>query len=139
MNPLLVHFDNGWNSELAISNINSLINKTKFDLKTVIVNWEEFRDIQLSFLKAGVVDIELVTDHAIFANMLDIASKYKIKNILSGTNIMTEHAMPLEWIWRKTDLRNIKDIHKNEGNGKIKTYPRMHFFKWYLNLSLIHI
>ena len=137
LNPLLVHFDNGWNSELAISNINSLINKTKFDLKTVIVNWEEFRDIQLSFLKAGVVDIELVTDHAIFANMLDIASKYKIKNILSGTNIMTEHAMPLEWIWRKTDLRNIKDIHKNEGNGKIKTYPRMHFFKWYLNLYVL--
>ena len=137
LNPLLVHFDNGWNSELAISNINNLINKTNFDLKTVVVNWEEFRDIQLSFLKAGVIDIELVTDHAIFANLLDIASKYKIKNILSGTNIMTEHAMPLEWIWRKTDLKNIKDIHKKEGSGMIKTYPRMHFLKWYFNLYIL--
>ena len=84
-----------------------------------------------------MIDIELVTDHAIFANMLDIASEYKIKNILSGTNIMTEHAMPLEWIWRKTDFRNIKDIHKNEGNGSISTYPRMNFLKWYLNLYVL--
>jgi N-acetyl sugar amidotransferase len=134
LNPLLVHFDNGWNSELASSNINNLIKKTNFDLKTIVVNWEEFRDIQLSFLKAGVIDIELVSDHAIFANLLDIASKYKIKNILSGTNIMTEHAMPGDWMWRKTDFRNIKNIHKSEGSGQIKTYPHMNFLKWYLNL-----
>ena len=136
LNPLLVHFDNGWNTELASSNINNLIKKTNFDLKTIVVNWEEFRDIQLSFLKAGVIDIELVTDHAIFANLLDIASEYKIKNILSGTNIMTEHAMPIDWMWRKTDFRNIKDIHKKEGSGQIKTYPHMNFLKWYLNLHV---
>jgi N-acetyl sugar amidotransferase len=134
LNPLLVHFDNGWNSELATSNINSLIKKTNFDLKTTVVNWEEFRDIQLSFLKAGVIDIELVTDHAIFSNLLHMAEKYKIKNIISGTNIMTEHAMPSTWMWRKTDSRNIKDIYKREGNGQFRTYPHMNFLKWYLNL-----
>jgi N-acetyl sugar amidotransferase len=131
LNPLLVHFDNGWNSETSISNINKLINKTNFDLKTVVMNWEEFRDIQLSFLKAGVIDIELPTDHAIFANLLNIAKKYKIKNILSGTNIFTEHAMPLDWMWRKTDFKNIADIHKKNGSIKIKNFPRMKFFNWY--------
>ena len=134
LKPLLVHFDNGWNSELATSNINRLIKKTNFDLKTTVVNWEEFRDIQLSFLKAGVIDIELVTDHAIFANLLHIAAKYKIKNIISGTNILTEHAMPSTWMWRKTDSINIKNIYKREGNGQFRTYPHMNFLKWYLNL-----
>ena len=100
LNPLLVHFDNGWNSELAVSNIKKLVSKTKFDLQTYVVNWKEFKDIQRSFIKAGVVDIELVTDHAIFANLIRTA-KNNIKYILSGTNIFTEHAMPRDWIWRK--------------------------------------
>ena len=65
------------------------------------------------FFKAGVIDIELVTDHAIFANLINTAKKKSIKYILSGTNIFTEHAMPPEWMWRKTDFKNIKSIHYN--------------------------
>ena len=75
LKPLLLHFDNGWNSELSVSNIKKLANKTKFDLETYVVNWNEFKDLQLSFIKSGVVDIELVTDHAIFANLINTAKK----------------------------------------------------------------
>ena len=81
LRPLLVHFDNGWNSELAIHNIECVVNKTGFDLHTFVMDWEEFRDIQLSFLKASVVDIELVTDHAIITKLYQLAIKFNIKYI----------------------------------------------------------
>ena len=75
----------------------------------------------------------MVTDHAIFANLFKTAKKNNIKYILSGTNIFTEHAMPRSWMWRKTDFRNIKSIHKKYGKVKIDTYPRMGLLRWYLS------
>lgn len=132
LNPLLLHYDNGWNSELAISNIKKIASKSNFDLKTYVVNWEEFKDIQKSFLKSGVIDIELVTDHAIFANLVKVARENNIKYILSGNNFNTENGMPHSWIWRKTDFLNIKDIHSKFGELKLKTYPRMNIITWYL-------
>ncbi len=132
LKPLLIHFDNGWNSELAVSNIKKISNVCGFELQTYVVNWLEFKNIQRSFIKSGVIDIELVTDHAIFANLINTAKKNNIKYILSGTNIFTEHAMPKEWIWRKSDIRNIKSIHKKYGTIKINSYPTMNFFDWYI-------
>ena len=69
LRPLAVHLDNGWDSELAVQNIENVVNKLGIELYTHVIDWEEFRDLQLSFIKASVVDIELVSDHAIFATM----------------------------------------------------------------------
>ncbi|MFT7155114.1 MAG: N-acetyl sugar amidotransferase [Parvicella sp.] len=130
LNPLAVHFDNGWNSELAISNIEKIVNKCGFDLQTYVINWQEFKDLQRSFLKAGVIDIELLTDHAIFASLFQIRRKYGIKYVLSGTNYSTEHGMPESWTWLKTDKSNILDIHSKYGERKIKSYPMMNTIRW---------
>ena len=46
--------------------------------------------------------------------------------------MFTEHGMPREWIWRKSDRKNIIDIQKKYGNIKIKSYPTMNFFSWYI-------
>jgi N-acetyl sugar amidotransferase len=136
LNPLCIHFDNGWNSELAVSNIHSIISKYGFDLKTYVIDWEEFRDLQRSFLKAGVVDLELLSDHAIFASMYKIRKEFNIKYILSGTNYVTEHGMPMEWIWHKTDLTNIKSIQKKFGQIKINSFPTINSYKWVLSRKL---
>lgn len=129
LRPLAVHLDNGWNSELAVQNVQNVINKLGFDLYTLVVNWQEFKDIQLSYLKASVVDIEVVSDHAIFATMYKLAKENKIGYILSGTNVVTEHIMPPSWLYKKMDFRNLNDIHKHYGNVKIKTYPTFNFLK----------
>lgn len=129
LRPLAVHLDNGWNSELAVQNVQNVINKLGFDLYTLVVNWREFKDIQLSYLKASVVDIEVVSDHAIFATMYKLAKENKIGYILSGTNVVTEHIMPPSWLYKKMDFRNLYDIHKRFGKVKIKTYPTFNFFK----------
>jgi N-acetyl sugar amidotransferase len=130
LRPLAVHLDNGWNSELAVKNVENIISKCGFDLYTLVVNWEEFKDIQLSYLKASVVDIEVVSDHAIFATMYKLAKKYKTGYIISGTNIVTEYIMPPSWLYQKMDFSNLKDIHNKYGTKRLKTYPTFDFKKY---------
>lgn len=123
LRPLIVHFDNGWNSELAVKNIENIISRLGFDLYTLVVDWEEFKDIQMAYLKASVVDIEAITDHAILGTLFRLAAKNDIKYILSGTNVVTEATLPKHWIFNKYDHVNIKDIHTKFGSLKLKTYP----------------
>jgi N-acetyl sugar amidotransferase len=123
LRPLAVHFDNGWNSELAVMNIEHIITKLGFDLFTYVINWEEFKDLQIAYLKASVVDIEAITDHAIFASLYKLAGERKIKYILSGTNIQTENTLPKSWIHPKMDHVNIKSIHAAYGTVPLKTFP----------------
>lgn len=136
LNPLVVHFDNGWNSELAVANINNIVSRLGFDLYTLVVNWEEFRDLQLSYIKANVVDIEALTDHAIIGTLYKLASRHDIKYILSGSNIVTEGILPKYWIFNKADGLNIKAIHQQFGTVKLKTYPffSTHRKRYYLNI-----
>jgi len=120
---LCVHFDNGWNSELAVKNIENIVSKLDFDLETYVINWDEFRDIQLAFFKANVIDIEAITDHAILGTVYKIAQNNNIKYILSGNNVVSESLLPKYWIYHKADDVNIKDIHKQYGTIKLKTFP----------------
>lgn len=123
LRPLAVHFDNGWNSELAVMNIQNIVSKLGIDLHTHVVDWEEFRDLQIAYLKASVVDIEAITDHAITCVMYQLASSMGIRYMLSGTNIQTETTMPPTWIFNKADYRNIRSIHRAYGTVKLKTFP----------------
>jgi|SRR6185437_7317793 N-acetyl sugar amidotransferase len=123
LRPLIVHFDNGWNSEIAVRNINNIIKHTGYDLYTIVVDWEEFKDLQLAYIKASVVDIEVPTDHAISGTLQRLAVKYKIKYILSGNNVATEAILPPSWIYNKNDYVNLTNIHKQFGSRALKTYP----------------
>jgi N-acetyl sugar amidotransferase len=129
LRPLAVHLDNGWDSELAVMNIENIVKKLGFDLFTLVVNWEEFKDIQLAYLKASVVDIEVVSDHAIFATMYKLAKEHNVPYIISGTNIVTEYIMPPSWLYSKMDYENLKHIHDQYGTIRRKTYPTYNFFK----------
>lgn len=128
LRPLAVHFDNGWNSELAVSNIEGIVSRLGVDLRTYVINWAEFKDLQLAYLKASVVDIEAITDHAIIAAMWRIAAEEGIKYILSGTNVATEAVLPRAWVHPKTDHVNIKAIHRQFGSLPLKTFP---FIGWW--------
>lgn len=139
LRALAVHCDNGWNSELAVKNIENIVKKLSFDLYTHVINWDEFRDLQLSYLKASVVDIEAVTDHAIVATLYQVAVKNKIKYILSGENIATEGLLPQHWVHNKNDLINIKAIHRRFGSIRLKTYPTLGFRKNLLYQRLLGI
>lgn len=126
LRPLIVHCDNGWNSELAQYNIEQTVKRLGFDLFTYVINWEEFRELQLSYLKASVVDIEVLTDHAFMAVLYEQARKWKIKYVLAGMNTVTEQVLPTYWVFHKGDVENIKDIQTKHGRmhtKQIKSFP----------------
>lgn len=128
---LLVHCDNGWNSELAVKNIQNICNKTGFDLYTHVLDWESFKDLQIAFIKSGVVDIELPYDYALYILMYTTAKKFNIPSVLSGHNLVTEgNYMPKSWVHNKLDLTNILDIHKKFGTRKLINYPKMSVLKF---------
>jgi N-acetyl sugar amidotransferase len=137
LRPLIVHFDNGWNSELAVKNIENIIQKLGFDLHTHVISWEEFKDLQLSYLKASVIDIEVPTDQLIFASLFQIAKKYKIKSVVNGLNIVTEAILPRSWVYMdKLDIVNLTNIHKKFGTVPLKNFPKLGLTKQYINRVL---
>lgn len=125
LRPLAVHLDNGWNSELAVHNIRETLDRLDIDLYTHVIDWNEFRDIQLSFFKASVPNCEIPTDHAINALLIRTAIKHRIRYIFVGSNIATEGIMPISWGHYNQDLKHLKAIHKRFGTVRMKTFPQM--------------
>ncbi|WP_262889553.1 N-acetyl sugar amidotransferase [Tenacibaculum pelagium] len=124
LRPLVFHVDAGWNSQIAVNNIERLVDGLGLDLYTEVINWEEIKDLQLAFFKSGVPHVDVPQDHAFFATMYKFASKHKIKYILTGGNYSTECVRnPLEWMYYQSDSIQLKDIYKKFGTGKLKDYP----------------
>jgi len=124
---LCVHFDNGWDSELAVKNIENVVSRLNFDLYTYVIDWEEFKDLQLAYFKANVIDIEAVNDIAIFLSLDKICARYGLKYILDGRNIVTEQTIPSAWL--NKDLGNMLNIHKKFGTRPLRTFPIIGRFK----------
>jgi len=125
LRPIAIHLDNGWNSELAVKNIENTLTKLNIPLFTHVIDWEEFRDIQLSFLYASTPDMEIPTDHAINALLFNQAAKFGIEYIISGSNFNDEGAFPESWAYGHLDWKYISGIHNKFGKHKIKTFPHL--------------
>lgn len=124
LRPLVFHVDAGWNSQIAVNNIERLVDGLKLDLYTEVINWEEIKELQLAFFKSGVPHIDVPQDHAYFATMYKFASKHNIKFIITGGNYSTECVRnPLEWMYYQSDSIQLRDIFKKHGRGKLKQYP----------------
>lgn len=133
LKPLAIHFDNGWNSELAVSNIQKTLDVLGIDLYTYVIDWEEFKELQLSFLKSSTPDGEIPTDHAIYALLFREANKRNIKYIISGMNFATESISVPKWAYGHSDWKYIKSVHKKFSQSPLKSYPHYSFFdlfKW---------
>lgn len=124
LRPLVFHVDAGWNSQIAVNNIERIVDKLGLDLYTHVIDWEEMKDLQLAYFKSGVPHIDTPQDHAFFATMYNFASKYNVKNILTGANFSTECVRnPVEWMYYQSDVVQLKDIHKKFGTRPLKNYP----------------
>lgn len=139
LRPLAVHMDNGWNSELAVNNIENLVRKLDVDLYTHVINWQEYRALQQAFFDANVIDIELLYDNAMLAVNYQLAKKYGIHYILAGTNTTTEGMrMPTQWNWFKFDKTNIYAI-AAKSNAKIKSMPTISVFGYAWSRFILRI
>jgi N-acetyl sugar amidotransferase len=131
LRPLVVHIDAGWNTEIAVSNIEKIVKYCDYDLYTHVMDWEEIKDLQVAYLKAGVANQDVVQDHAFFATLYHFAVKNKISYIISGGNIATESVFPQAWHHSAMDAINLKSIHKKYGTIQLKKYKTISFFKYY--------
>lgn len=124
LRPLVFHVDAGWNSQIAVNNIEKLVDKLGLDLYTEVIDWEEMRDLQLAFFKSGVPHIDTPQDHAFFATMYKFAEQHKVRFILTGSNYSTECVRnPIEWMYYQSDSIQLRDIHRRFGTRPLTNFP----------------
>ncbi len=132
LRPLVVHVDAGWNSELAVANIEALVKHCNYDLHTHVVDWEDMRDLHLAYLRAGISNQDVPQDHIFFASLYHFATKNRIRYILSGGNLATEGIFPKTWHGSAMDAINLKAIHRKFGERKLRNYKTISFFQYYI-------
>lgn len=137
LRPLVVHIDCGWNSEMAVKNVENIVRKLGLDLHTHVVDWQEMKDLQLAYFKASVANQDVPQDHAIFSALYSYAVKNNIKYVFNGGNFATECILPKAWGYNALDFKNLKAIHTKFGTRKLKKYPHVTFFKRYIYFSYI--
>ncbi|MFZ5945164.1 MAG: N-acetyl sugar amidotransferase [Bacillota bacterium] len=137
LNPLAVHVDAGWNSEIAVQNIENIVRKLDIDLFTYVVDWQEVRDLQRAYLRSGLANQDVPQDHAFFAMLYRYAVENKIKYVLTGSNIATESILPKSWGYYAMDVIQLKEIHKKYGEQPLRSYPTLNLFQYYIYYPLV--
>ncbi len=137
LRPLVVHVDAGWNSELAVMNIEQICRRLGFDLVTHVVDWEEMRDMQLAFLRSNLANQDVPQDHAFFAALYGYAQKAGIKYVINGSNFATESILPASWGYDAMDATHVKSIHARFGCRPRGDFPLVSFFNLFVNYPFI--
>jgi N-acetyl sugar amidotransferase len=138
LRPLMFHVDTGWNTDVSVNNVNRIIDGLKLDLHTEVVDWFEMKDLQVAMLKSQVPYQDLPQDLAIFSALYNFAAKNNFKYIVTGANYSTECVRgPLEWTYYLTDMRHVRDIHRQFGQRPLKTFPTADIFKYKLYYRFI--
>ena len=128
LRPLVVHVDAGWNSELAVSNIQKVVDHCGYDLFTEVIDWEVMKKLQIAYFKSGICNQDVPQDHVFFSSLYHFAIKNKIKYILSGGNFATESIFPNSWQGSAMDARNLKSIYKKYTGVKLKITEQLIYF-----------
>lgn len=130
--PLAVHVDAGWNSDLAVRNIEALCKKLDIDLHTIVIDWEAMRNVQIAFLRSGVENQDIPQDHAFFAALYSYAVKNGVRYVFHGSNYATESILPAAWGYDAMDATYLCAIVRRFGEGRLKNYPVVTFWKYYI-------
>lgn len=139
INPLVVHVDGGWNSELAVQNIESIVNYCGWNLHTIVIDWEEMKALQIAYLKSGIANQDVPQDHVFFASLYHFAVKHGVNTVISGGNISTEAIFPKSWESDAMDSKSLRAIYKTFGNKKVKLkkYKTISFLQLYFYYPFI--
>ena len=128
LRPLAVHLDNGWNSETAVRNIENIVSRLDIELYTEVLDWEEFRSLQLAFLRASTPDCEIPTDHAIAGTLYRVALKHGLRFIVHGSNFATEQMVPRTWSYGHFDWGYLKAVNARFGERPLRSFPYCSLF-----------
>ncbi len=124
LRPLAVHYDNGFDSDVSVSNILKVCEKLDVDLETNVADWNSFKKITKSFFLAGVSDPDTPTDVGIFKTMYQTAYRENIKYVFNGHSFRTEGIEPLDWTYM--DGKYIENIHSQFGDGDLSKFDNFY-------------
>lgn len=136
---LAVHVDAGWNSEIAVSNIEKIVDYCNLDLYTYVVDWDNIRRLQLAYLRSGIANQDVPQDHVFFSVLYRTALKENINIFFSGGNMATEYIFPRNWHGDAMDKINLLNIFKKYGDGKLNKYPTVSFYEWQIKYLIKNI
>ena len=123
LRPLVVHVDAGWNSDISSSNIRALVEHYDLKLKTIVVNWDEMRRLQIAYLKSGLMNQDVPQDHAFFASLYRFSGQQQLNDVITGENITTESILPKAWEYGAMDGRQVRAIARKFGEGSFPSFP----------------
>jgi N-acetyl sugar amidotransferase len=144
LRALLVHLDNGWNTEAAVKNIKATVDTLGFDYQSYVLNWAEFRALQVAFLRASILDAEIPTDVAIPAACHAVAAEHGVRYVISGGNVVTEGILPMSWGYYAKDTRLIKAIRARFGVNKSDSVPtfgmlKEFYYKYFKGIRTVYL
>lgn len=136
--------DNGYNDPRADENILRMVEKLKVPFYRYTIDLNKFKELQSAFMRAGLINIEIPTDHILMAASYEMAEQYNIKYILSGGNVSTESIMPASWSFTARDLTHIKDVYKKMTKKKLAGLPlcgllKWNYYRWVKNIKIIYL
>jgi N-acetyl sugar amidotransferase len=137
LRTLIFHTDTGWNTEIAVNNIESIARHYDFPLHTHVIDWNEMADVQRAFLRAGVPNQDIPQDHAIFAAFYTFAARKGIKWVLSGSNYATESVLPSAWGYDARDAFHLRKIHGRYGERSLGKFPLMGHLRFGIEFTLL--
>lgn len=133
---LAVHIDDGYDTEISRSNIMKLCKAAKIELRTITPDQEQYDDLILAYMKAGVPNIAIPQDNILFAFLYETIKKEKLTYFLSGGNFSLESVLQNEHVFNSMDTVNIKDIHKKFGSKPIDKLKFISSYEKYINTKL---
>ena len=137
---LAIHVDAGWNSELAVQNIEKMCSKLGYDLHTVVIDWNTMKELQRAYMFSGLGNLDVPQDHCFIAATRKFCRKHHIKYLMNGFNLATEGILSSAYQQGNEDWINIKDVYKKCGRGRIslKKYPHMNFWDYYFGYPYLY-
>ena len=136
--------DNNWNNPIANENIKKIVMALKIPFENLKIDIPKFKELQEAFIKSGVPNIEIPTDHILLAITYQQASKYNVKYIVSGGNHANEDIMPESWSYWSGDLKQIKAIYKKFTGKRLEGLPtcgllKWNYYKWIKGIKIINL
>lgn len=131
LKPFAIIVDNGYDTEQSSKNVWNMIHTFNIPFQKIDIDTPEYHDLQLSFLKASVINAEAPTDHIITAALFEAARDAGVKWILTGGNVVSECIMPKAWGYDAKDWLHIKAVQKRFGKYDISHFPHLTLFGWF--------
>lgn len=124
---LAVHVDTGWNSEVAVRNIERLCDRLRLQLHTIVMDWPTMKELQRAYQFSGLANLDVPQDHLLVAAVYRFAKEYGIRYVLNGTNIATEGASsPFSRQISCMDFWHLRSVYRRWGRGKsLRKYPHL--------------